>query len=136
MHFPAQPPVIAGIGSTFETFVNGGGIGTYVKTALLLLGIALILAAVVAVAKNVLQTPPRIAKGVGEAFISILVATVVLVPGLTADIGNGGQDIVSGIFTTIQNFSHGQAAPPANNGLRFTDAKLAISYLHDDSRPA
>lgn len=94
-------PVIAGIGDQLDTFINGGGIGTYLKALFLLAGVGLLIYAMYLFVKNAVSNPPKIGRGVIEAAGAILVAVLLLVAPARTTTFNYGGNAASAVFKTV-----------------------------------
>ncbi len=114
-HILAPPPVIAGLGDQLNNFLTGGGIGTYVKDLFFLGGIALLIFAVVLVAKHAFSSPPSLGRGIKEGLVALLVAVVLLVPAVRGNILNGGEAGVNKLIDTFKSSGNNNGALPAPN---------------------
>lgn len=95
------PPIVAGIGDQLNTFITGGGIGTYVQAILILLGVFLLLYALYLVVKNAVSSPPKVGRGVIEGFGAVVAAVLCLAAPARTGIFNLGGAIASAIFDTL-----------------------------------
>jgi len=101
---------LAGIGDQLANFLNGGGLGNYAKTTLVIVGVALILYALYNGVRHFFSSPPRIGKAVLEGIVLIVVAVAFLISPFRTGVLNGAGNLANSLIGT----HWGQGALPAH----------------------